>query len=93
MNVFQNLNIGVIEGIIEIPFKDSPKYKRIIVRVNWNDSDTSTFFLDRFQQGKNIKLVYDQNSPWFWICVPNRLHCKVTASQKHSEGILSAILV
>ena len=81
LNVFQNLQIGTIEGIIEIPFKDSPKYKRIIVRVQWNDTDKSAFFLDRFQKGQNVKLVYNPNSPWFWICVPNRIHCRVTTSQ------------
>ena len=83
--VFQNLQIGEIDGIIEIPFKDSPKYKRIIVKVRWNDSDNAAFFLSRFQSGTNVKLVYNPKSPWFWICVPNRLHCKV-AQQGHDGG-------
>lgn len=73
---FESLNIGNLEGIVEIPFKDSNKYKRIIVKIEWNDSDISKYILDRFQEGKNVKIVYNMPSPWFWICVPNRLHCR-----------------
>jgi hypothetical protein len=82
--VFNNLKIGNIEGIIEIPFKDTPKFKRIIVKMRWNSSENATFFLTRFQSGLNVKLVYDRKSPWFWICVPNRLHCSA-----HSDTVAS----
>ena len=81
--VFQQLQIGEIDGIIEIALKDSPKHKRIIIKVRWNDSETSAVFLQRFQNGENVKLVYSPPSPWFWICVPNRLHCK-TISDVHA---------
>lgn len=74
LSVFQNLKLGNIEGIIEIPFKDSPKFKRIIVKIDWNDSENAEFFLNRFKSGLNVKLVYTRDEPWFWICVPNRLH-------------------
>jgi hypothetical protein len=74
---FNKLNIGAIDGVVEIPFKDAPRYKRIIVKINWNDSDRAKYILSRFQEGKNVKIVYNSPSPWFWICVPNRLHCKV----------------
>jgi len=73
---FESLNIGNLEGIVEIPFKDSNKYKRIIVKIEWNDSEMSKYILSRFQDGKNVKVVYNMPLPWFWICVPNRLHCK-----------------
>jgi hypothetical protein len=76
LSTFQNLNIGVIEGVIEIPFKDAPKYKRIIVKLQWNDSEKSQFILGRFQDGKNVKIVYNSQLPWYWICVPNRMHCR-----------------
>ena len=74
VNTFELLNIGTLEGVIEIPFKDSAKYKRIIVKLEWNDSERSKYILSRFDQGKNVKIVYNMPSPWFWICVPNRLH-------------------
>ena len=73
INAFESLNIGKLEGVFEIPFKDSNKYKRIIVKISWNDSDMSKHILSRFQEGKNVKIVYE--APWFWICVPNRVHC------------------
>ena len=75
ISVFEKLNIGKLEGVIEIPFKESNKYKRIIVKIEWNDSDKSNYILSRFEEGKNVKIVYNLPSPWFWICVPNRLHC------------------
>ena len=76
IKTFESLNIGKLEGVIEIPYKDSSKFKRIIVKIEWNDSDMSNYILMRFNEGKNVKIVYDINLPWFWICVPNRLHCR-----------------
>lgn len=76
VKTFENLKIGNLEGVVEIPFKDSNKYKRIIVKIEWNESDVSKYILSRFQEGKNVKIVYNLPSPWFWICVPNRLHCR-----------------
>jgi len=74
IKTFESLNIGKLEGVVEIPFKDSNKYKRVIVKIEWNDSERSKYILSRFQDGKNVKIVYNMPSPWFWICVPNRLH-------------------
>ena len=76
VSTFENLDIGKLDGVIEIPFKDSNKYKRIIVKIEWNDSERSKYILSRFEEGKNVKIVYNLPLPWFWICVPNRLHCK-----------------
>jgi hypothetical protein len=76
ISAFEKLNIGKLEGVVEIPFKDSNKYKRIIVKIEWNDSERSKYILERFEEGKNVKIVYNLPSPWFWICVPNRLHCR-----------------
>jgi hypothetical protein len=74
INTFEQLDIGKLESVIEIPFRDSNKYKRIIVKIDWNDSETSKYILSRFDEGKNVKIVYNMPNPWFWICVPNRLH-------------------
>lgn len=74
VTTFENLKIGNLEGVVEIPFKDSNKYKRIIVKIEWNESEMSRYILSRFQEGKNVKIVYNLPAPWFWICVPNRLH-------------------
>lgn len=77
LSTFQNLNIGEIDCVVEIPFKDAPKYKRIIVKLQWNASENAKFMLERFQDGKNVKIVYNSQLPWYWICVPNKLHCRV----------------
>jgi len=76
VQTFESLNIGNIYRVIEIPFKDSNKYKRIIVKVEWNESEISKHILSRFKEGKNVKVVYDSQLPWFWICVPNRTYNK-----------------
>lgn len=89
-NTFTNLKIGTIDGVIEIPFKDAPRYKRIIVKISWNDSEQANFILTRFQEGKNVKIVYNLPSPWFWICVPNRLHCKVFQSNESNRVLLTS---
>ena len=76
-NTFCRLKVGIIESVVEIPFKDMPRYKRIIVKLKWNDSDRAKYMLARFREDKNVKIVYNSPEPWFWICVPNRLHCKI----------------
>jgi len=76
IKTFESLHIGKLEGVIEIPYKDSTKFKRIIVKIEWNESEMSQYILTRFTEGKNVKIVYDKTAPWFWICVPNRLHCR-----------------
>jgi hypothetical protein len=50
------------------------------VKLKWNDSERSAYILSRFQEGKNVKIVYNKQLPWYWICVPNRLHCAVASN-------------
>jgi hypothetical protein len=69
--VFCNLKVGYIENITEIPFHVNPQFKRVIVRLKWNDSEHSKYIQSRFQSGTNVKIVHSM--PWYWICVPNRL--------------------
>jgi len=88
LNTFTNLKIGEIDGVIEIPFKDASRYKRIIVKIRWNDSEQTRFILNRFQEGKNVKIVYSSSLPWYWICVPNRLHCKISTSHLEPNRVL-----
>jgi hypothetical protein len=80
LSTFTKLDIGDIDSIIEIVFKDTPKYKRIIVKLKWNNSSRANYILSRFREDKNVKLVYDSQSPWYWICVPNKHHCRISSS-------------
>ena len=68
--VFCNMKIGYIENINEIQLKGNPQFKRIIVRIKWNDSDCAKYILQRFEEGNNVKIVHSM--PWYWICVQNR---------------------
>ncbi len=75
-NVFCNLKIGFIERILELPIKNDPNYKRIIIYVKWNKSDMSQYIQTRFNEQKNVKVVYSM--PWYWICVANRIQTVVS---------------
>lgn len=65
--IFCNLQIGFIESINEYPVKHKEYYKRIVLRVKLNKSELSKYVQTRFNEGKNIKVVYSM--PWYWICV------------------------
>ena len=65
--VFCNLQIGFIESINEYPVKHKEYYKRIVIRIKPNKSDLAKYIQTRFDEGKNIKIVYSM--PWYWICV------------------------
>jgi hypothetical protein len=63
-----NLRVGHIKNITEIPLRNDPKYKRIIIKLFWNDNE------QRIQDIKknlcelgSIKVVYDM--PWYWKLV------------------------
>lgn len=58
------LNMGKIEKIIELPLKNEEDYKRIIVKLKWNKT---TPIRSRLLKGESINLVYDSEKvPWFW---------------------------
>ena len=78
-NVFCNLKIGFISRILEIPIKTDVNFKRIIVYVKWADTPTANYFRSRFDEDKNVKVVYTM--PWYWICVSNRYQKAVSYNQ------------
>ncbi len=66
-NVFKKLNIGYIEKIIELPLKNENEYKRIIIKIKWNNSDQSEKIQTRLQNNEPVYIVYEM--PWFWKIV------------------------
>lgn len=58
------LKIGFIQKMTEIPLKNNPDYKRIMIRIQWNDSDKSRKIRERLIKGESINYVFDM--PWFW---------------------------
>jgi hypothetical protein len=76
-NVFNKLNIGIINRIDIIPNKqivtktnpntnpNTTKYNRVFIHFKkWNDSDNARIAQERFSKGKDIKVIYHE--PWFW---------------------------
>ena len=60
------LRIGFIEKIIEIPLKNDETGKRIIIKFKtWVEIEISNQILCRFNENKDIKIVY--NDPWYWV--------------------------
>ena len=68
--VFCQLKVGYVEYVNDLPINGVANFNRVIVRIKCNDSERANYILSRFEQGKNVKIVYAM--PWYWICVPNR---------------------
>jgi hypothetical protein len=62
-----NLQIGKIERITEIPLKNDPTHKRIIIKLNWNKNKNSINMQNILTTIGSIKLVHDM--PWYWKIV------------------------
>jgi hypothetical protein len=61
-----SLRIGFVERIIETPLKHDDTGKRVIIKFKtWVDNETSKRITKRFQENKDIKIVY--NFPWYWV--------------------------
>lgn len=67
--IFCELKVGFIEKIVEIPIKNDDLHKRVIIKIKWNDTEVSKIIRDRFESGKNVKIMYSE--PSYWICVVN----------------------
>ena len=68
--IIVNLNIGIIQKIREIPIHNDPNHKRIIIDINWFNSNISQTIRKQLIEQGSIKLVHDM--PWYWKIVPTR---------------------
>ncbi len=62
------LKWGRISIVNEIPLRNDPTQKRILIKVRWsspNDSEVKS----KIDNGDTVKFVHDINSPWFWKIV------------------------
>lgn len=63
--IFSNLRIGFIDKIIEHPNKVDTTIKRVLVKFKtWVNNKNSHLIMKRFDDNKDIKIVYAD--PWFW---------------------------
>lgn len=60
------LNWGIIKLFNEIPLSKEKDYKRIMIKLDWNRDDKTLRYKEKIKNEEVIKVVYDENSPWFW---------------------------
>ena len=60
------LNWGIIKLLNEIPLSKEKDYKRIMIKLDWNRDDETLRYKEKIKNEEVIKVVYDENSPWFW---------------------------
>lgn len=68
-NIFNELDLGEIDRIDIIKTSHSlqadKKFNRVFIHFKqWFDSENSNSARERLQNGKEIKIIYDE--PWFW---------------------------
>jgi len=62
------LNIGHIRDIREIPLRNDPTHKRILMRFHWKEQNTRSLKLQRkMEELGSLKVVHDM--PWYWKLV------------------------
>ena len=64
--IFCKLNIGYISKITENPLRSDPKFKRVIIRLNWDNSQQLAQEMQEVLTNpkEHYNLVYDM--PWYW---------------------------
>ena len=63
-NIFNQLKIGTVEKIIEIPTRNDPLSKRVQIKINWNNTLKSQYIQSRIAQDQPINIVHAE--PHFW---------------------------
>jgi len=66
-SIFQRLNIGKVERIIENKLKTNENYKRIILKIKWNNTEKAVEIKERLYNNEPVNIVYEL--PWFWKVV------------------------
>ena len=66
-NTLKGLNIGYITKLTEIPLKNDPSQKRIMIKICYNTEENSKEIHKQLTDNGSIKLVYDM--PWYWKIV------------------------
>jgi len=70
-DTFCKLKIGYIIRISENLLRTDPNYKRIIIHINWDNSNPLAKEIQDTLRGTNhMNIVYDM--PWFWQIYANQ---------------------
>jgi len=70
-DIISKLHIGNIEHINEIPLRNDPYHKRVIITVRWDlKSELAKYMQTKFNEIGSVKVVHDM--PWYWKICPAR---------------------
>jgi len=70
-NKFLKLNIGNIYKMIEKPLRSDPNYKRVVIYINWDNTQILAKEIQEVLQNprEHMNIVYDM--PWYWQIYSN----------------------
>jgi hypothetical protein len=71
---FKKLKIGYIIKIIENPLKNEPTGKRVLIKIDWNNSKNSIYLQERLKTNQPVNMVY--SFPFYWKLVANQPYAK-----------------
>lgn len=64
-DVISKLHLGEIENVTEIPLKNDPTHKRIMLKIRWNPTNEKTEKIKaRLMKKEPVQVVYD--GKWYW---------------------------
>jgi len=71
IDTFHKMNIGKIYKIIENPLRADPNYKRVVLAIQWDNTQPLAQEIQEVLQDptEHMNVVYDL--PWFWQIYAN----------------------
>lgn len=64
-NIISKLHLGDIEKVTEIPLKNDPTHKRIMLKIRWEPTnENSEKIKTRLIKNEPVQVVYD--GKWYW---------------------------
>lgn len=62
--ILDNMKVGLISKLTEVPIKNQEGYKRIIFNIKWSVNDKSNDMRKLIDSKGTVNFVYKM--PWFW---------------------------
>lgn len=65
-NVLCRLKWGRIKSMHETRSRDNENYKRVLINIDWNNTNKNDDLKEMLLKGKYINIVHDKTTPFFW---------------------------
>jgi hypothetical protein len=70
-NVISNLKLGTIKRIDLVKHYNQQEYQKIFIHFEkWAENQRTLFIKQRFEEGKDVKIIYDPKTLFFWKITP-----------------------